>query len=391
MTLEADVQQGWHEAIVEMFDLDLSPITGDVNDKFYFTNQLKPDNTKIRWKGNTYEPLPIISSGYEKSTTGQIAQPSLTVANVMGTFTQVIDSLDDLVGAKVTRRRTLGKYLDGEPNADPTQEFPIDIFYIERKTAENALSITWQLASVLDLEGLKLPRRVITQNYCQWKYRGSECGYTGAPVFNANDTLISTAGQSAQAIAVLNNYALVQTRKAELQAAINARNSAAAAKEAACTALVLLETQFNTPFMPGNNYFVLISRSGTYYFGGTSSSTALWNNAPVTLGSTYRQGANQGGDYYAIERWGVDPAACGNATTALTNAENNVTTATTNLSNAEAALANSVAALPLDDPLWRQDICGKRTTSCRSRFPNTPSSNQALPFGGFPGAIATRQ
>lgn len=188
MTLEADLQQGWHDAIVEMFDLDLEPITGDANDKFYFTNQLKPDSSKIQWKGNTYEPLPIISSGYEKNTTGQIAQPSLTVANIMGTFTQLIDSLDDLVGAKVTRRRTLGKYLDGEATADSTQEFPIDIFFIERKSAENALSITWQLASMFDLEGLMLPRRVITQNYCQWKYRSSECGYTGGAVAKADDT-----------------------------------------------------------------------------------------------------------------------------------------------------------------------------------------------------------
>ena len=195
MTLEADVQRGWHDAIVEMFDLDLEPITGDVNDKFYFTNQLKPDNTKIQWKGNIYEPLPVLSSGYEKTTTGQIAQPSLTVANVMGTFTQVIDSLDDLVGAKVTRRRTLGKYLDGEPAADSTQEFPIDIFFIERKTAENALTITWQLASIFDLEGLMLPRRIITQNYCQWKYRSSECGYTGGAVAKVDDTPTSNINE----------------------------------------------------------------------------------------------------------------------------------------------------------------------------------------------------
>jgi lambda family phage minor tail protein L len=187
MTLEADVQQGWHDAIVELFDLDLTPITGDANDKFYFTNQLKPDNAKIVWQGRTYEPLPILAAGYERSTTGQIAQPSLTVANVLGTFTQVIDSLDDLVGAKVTRRRTLGKYLDGEAEADPSQEFPLDIFFIERKTAETALTISWQLASVLDLEGLRLPRRIVTQNYCQWKYRSSECGYTGGPVADVND------------------------------------------------------------------------------------------------------------------------------------------------------------------------------------------------------------
>jgi len=193
MTLEADVQRGWHDAIVELFDLDLTPITGDAQDKFYFTSSLKPDNVKIVWQGRTYEPLPILATGYERNTTGQIAQPSLTVANVLGTFSQVISSLDDLVGAKVTRRRTLGKYLDGEVEADPSQEFPLDIFYIERKTAENALSITWQLASVLDLEGLQLPRRIITQNYCQWKYRSSECGYTGGPVADANDRPTSNA------------------------------------------------------------------------------------------------------------------------------------------------------------------------------------------------------
>ena len=187
MTLEADVQQGWHDGIVEMFDLDLSVITGDNDDKFYFANQVRPDDTKIQWKGNVYEPLPLLSAGYEKTTAGQIPQPSLTVANVLGTFTEVISSLDDLVGGKVTRRRTLGKYLDGEPGADSTQEFPIDIFFIERKTEETALSITWQLSSVLDLEGVLLPRRVITQNFCQWRYRSSECGYTGGAVADAND------------------------------------------------------------------------------------------------------------------------------------------------------------------------------------------------------------
>ena len=187
MTLEADVQQGWHDGIVEMFDLDLSVITGDNDDKFYFANQVRPDDTKIQWKGNVYEPLPLLSAGYEKTTAGQIPQPSLTVANVLGTFTEVISSLDDLVGGKVTRRRTLGKYLDGEPGADSTQEFPIDIFFIERKTEETALSITWQLSSVLDLEGVLLPRRVITQNFCQWQYRSSECGYTGGAVADASD------------------------------------------------------------------------------------------------------------------------------------------------------------------------------------------------------------
>lgn len=193
MTLEADIQQGWHDAIVEMFELDLQPITGNVEDKFYFTNQVKPDETKVQWKGNVYEPLPISATGFERSTSGQIPQPSLTVANVLGTFTQVIGPLDDLVGAKVTRRRTLGKYLDGEPGANPSQEFPEDIYFVEQKTGENALVIIWTLASPLDLEGLQLPCRIITQNYCQWRYRSSECGYTGGPVADARDRSTSSS------------------------------------------------------------------------------------------------------------------------------------------------------------------------------------------------------
>lgn len=391
MTLEADVQQGWHDAIVEMFDLDLTPITGDVDDKFYFTNQLKPDNTKIQWKGNIYEPLPILSAGYEKSTTGQIAQPSLTVANVMGTFTQVIDSLDDLVGAKVTRRRTLGKYLDGEPGADPTQEFPIDIFYIERKTAENVLSITWQLASVLDLEGLKLPRRVITQNYCQWKYRSSECGYTGAPVFTVDDGLVGTAGQSAEALAVINAYAFMKQKENELEVAIATKNAAVATKEAKCNGFSLLETQFNLPDVAGADYYVAVSTNPF----GSPSAEAKWNDATVTIGDVYRQGPLQVTlgitKYHSIERWGLDTAGCSTATSALAAAEASLTTATNNYNSSIAALTAATAALPANDALWRQDVCGKRVSSCRLRFPPSPLASQSLPFGGFPGAIRGRQ
>lgn len=187
MTLTSDAQKSWHDGIIELFDIDLSSITGNAGDVFHFANQLKPNETKIQWQGNIYEPLPIFAAGFEKATSGQIAQPSLTVANILGTFTQIVDSLDDLVGGKVTRRRTLGKYLDGEPSADPNQEFPLDIYYIEQKTSENAISISWTLVSVLDLEGLQLPRRIITQNFCIWKYRGTECGYTGPAVANALD------------------------------------------------------------------------------------------------------------------------------------------------------------------------------------------------------------
>jgi lambda family phage minor tail protein L len=187
MSLQQDVQNSWHEAIVELFELDLEPITEDASDKFYFTGDIFPDGRKIVWQGKLYEPFPIAITGFETTTKGTIPQPELAVANVLGTLASAVNSLDDLVGAKITRRRTLGKYLDNGTSPDPSEEFPLDVYYIERKISETNLSITWQLASKIDLEGLQLPRRVITQNYCIWKYRGAECGYSGPPVANDRD------------------------------------------------------------------------------------------------------------------------------------------------------------------------------------------------------------
>ena len=388
MTLEADVQQGWHDAIVEMFDVDLSLITNDPADVFYFTNQLKEDGTKIQWKGNVYEPLPILAAGYDRNTNGQIAQPSLTVANVLGTFTQVVRSYDDLVGGKITRRRTLQKYLDGSPQADTLQEFPIDIFYIERKTQETALAITWQLSSVLDLEGVRLPRRVITQNLCLWKYRGSECGYVGAPVFNSRDQVISTAGQSAQAIAVINAWYLRDQRKAELQTATQAYNQALGAEQAACDPFTFLEAKYQRTGAPASRV-----RRGADGDDAFDRYDTIFNGVVVELDETYRQGKQreiitfngQTTYFYEIERWGPNPAACTAAGVELATAAAALTTAQNNFNSAEAALSAAIAALPANDPFRLEDVCGKRVSSCALHFPK-----QSLPFGGFPGANVTR-
>ena len=388
MTLEADVQKGWHSAIVEMFDIDLTAITGDAADIFYFTNQLKPDETKIQWKGHIYEALPLLSSGYETNTTGQIAQPVLTVANIFGTFTDVIKNLEDLVGGKVTRRRTFAKYLDGEPEADTLQEFPIDIYYIERKTEETALSITWQLNSVMDLEGLQLPRRVITQNHCLWRYRSSECGYAGPPVFNSNDEVISANGLSAQAAAVINAWRLNEQRKAEYNNAASVRNKAFETQQNECNPNVRLEVKYS------------LSAPESYSVGGRRLflfRSSYWNGVIVALGQFYRQGILRetisGGSgrfqystsYYEIERWGGDPARCGIASTALSNADAVLAAATSNYNASQAGLSAALAALPSNDPVWNIDVCGKRVRSCQLHFPG-----QSLPYGGFPGANLSR-
>lgn len=317
MTIEQDVSQTWHDAIVELFEIDLEPITGSASDKYYFTANLMPDNTKISWKGQVYEPLPIDASGFERTTKGQIPTPELTVANVLGTLASVVNTLDDLVGAKVTRRRTLLKYLDGGSSPDPSQEFPDDVFYIERKVAENSITITWQLASKIDLEGLQLPKRIITQNYCLWKYRGAECGYTGPAVANEYDQAITISGASSAAgQAYLAAYETFDAARSRLANAEAKKNNLFGQKESACDPSAAETEQVLFVFKedPVNGYSFVIQD------GDGNTIAAVWDGAAAqTTGDQppyrpdFKQRTNRGpgtgkngtGPAYKVVQWVV--------------------------------------------------------------------------------------
>ena len=167
----------------ELFELDLRDLEAvdtASQERYYFTNQVLPDGSKIKWRRNdnvsststvTYEPLPIAATNFER-TTGQIPTPELVVSNIFGTLSEFIEDLDDLIGARITAEERLSSILL-DKRTRTSSYFPSDIFYIERKVREDSMSITFALASPLDLEGLQLPKRVITQNYCVWKYRGT--------------------------------------------------------------------------------------------------------------------------------------------------------------------------------------------------------------------------
>lgn len=179
-------------AVIEMFELDLTVIGG--TDHLYFhagTNNL---NQPIVWQGITYQPFPVQAEGFETTTRGTLPRPTLSVANVTGIISAAVLELDDLVGAKVIRRRTFAMYLDGQPTADPGQFLPDDVFFVERKISETKAVVQFELASAMDLEGVRLPFRVIAINACSWKYRGAGCGYAGTNYFDVNDDPVGSAG-----------------------------------------------------------------------------------------------------------------------------------------------------------------------------------------------------
>jgi lambda family phage minor tail protein L len=185
----ADLQKLYHSGVISLYELDLTPIAG--SDVYRFCNYADTDGANVSFGGIEYQAIAIAASGFEINTNGQLPTPTLRVSNVYGLITSLVGAVDDLVGARLTRRRTLIKYLDGQPSEDPDTAYPDDIWYIERKVREDKLEVEFQLASSFDLEGLQLPGRLQLANTCTWTYKGDGCGYTGGPVAKIDDTATS--------------------------------------------------------------------------------------------------------------------------------------------------------------------------------------------------------
>lgn len=189
--ISADVQQLAPGALVTLFVLDLSMLGGPVYRFHPGTNELRQP---ITWQGQVYEPRPMEATGFERSGRGTLPRPTVRAANVAGLLSALALQYDDLIGAKLVRRRTFAKYLDAvnfpggvNPTADPNAAFADEVWYVERKAEESKLRIEWELSAAWDVDGVQLPRRQIIANTCPWVYRGPECGYTGPAVADLND------------------------------------------------------------------------------------------------------------------------------------------------------------------------------------------------------------
>ena len=198
------LQQIAPSAVIELFQLELNAAQHGVNETYYFHAGVNAtgSNGDIIWNSQAYMRFPLEAEGFEYSGQGQLPRPKLRISNILGTITALILTLPNgLEGAKVTRIRTLARYIDGvnfpggtNPYGSPdsTAEFPREIFYIDRKTVETRDVIEFELAAVFDLIGVRAPKRQCVSNVCQWKYRVPECGYAGNAYFNTNNQPVAT-------------------------------------------------------------------------------------------------------------------------------------------------------------------------------------------------------
>ncbi|EOY9307039.1 phage minor tail protein L, partial [Acinetobacter baumannii] len=170
----AEIQSLSPTAEVELFVIDTTKFGGDV---IRFCSGVNAFHQPIYWQGERYDPLPIEASDFDVSSQGTLPTPKLILANVSGLFSSLAAELDNLIGCKVIRKRTFGRFLDevnfpnGNPEADPTQHLPDQIWFIDRKVNESRVSIEWELASAFDFQGVQLPFGQVTKNACRWQYR----------------------------------------------------------------------------------------------------------------------------------------------------------------------------------------------------------------------------
>lgn len=209
----SDLQAVAPSAIIELFQLELNTTQHDANETFYFHAGVNATGTNgnIIWNSQAYLAFPVEAEGFEYSGNGQLPRPKIRISNILSTITALLLTLPDgLEGAKFTRIRTLGRYLDGanfpasgdilltedsfallledggsillepvNPTEDPTAELPREIYYVDRKVIETRDVVEFELASAFDLIGVRAPKRQCIANICQWVYKSTECSYSG--------------------------------------------------------------------------------------------------------------------------------------------------------------------------------------------------------------------
>jgi len=190
----SELQKPNVDNIIELFQLELNTTMHGVSQTHYFHNGVGTFNdAELIFANNQYKRMSIEASGFEFNGK-QLPRPTLKVSNVFGDITTILLTLPQgLEGAKVTRIRTLRRYIDDinfeggdilledsslllqeddslvdlesgqNPfgTADSTATFPDEVFFIDRKSAENRAEVVFELAASFDLDGVRLPKRQV--------------------------------------------------------------------------------------------------------------------------------------------------------------------------------------------------------------------------------------
>jgi phage-related protein len=270
---------------------------------------------------------------------------------------------EDLVGARVVRRKTLEKHLANG------YEFPKASYVVDRIASRDNTTIQLELASPYDLAGIRLPSRNVIGKYCPWVYKGhSQFPTKSACDWKDSDQIEDDLGSTYSFFFNENNEPIID-------AAIDQESSP-----------IYKGTWADSPTSYNINEFV--THSGVIY---RSQSDANQGNTPSSS-SIYWQLCR------TYETW-VEGASY-----TIDTANKLANSYVIHEGTVYRCLVAHEALLEyrpdLNTKFWtKADVCGKLLGSCKVRFQAQPISDTALtlpasqmdteavlPFGGFPGS-----
>jgi len=194
VTIKAESHKLAPDALLDLYSVDLNAI--GVGQVFYFYPGTGSDSQPIEYQGNTYSPWFIDVAGIDKRGSGSSPRPTAVIGNAGGVVTDLCQTYQDMVGAIVRRRRTLGAYV-----INNVAEYRDEYYLIERRAEEINETVKFELASPMDFLDKMLPGVVAIATGCPHRYKstanGSGCSWPGtnpAKWFNSLGQSVGSSG-----------------------------------------------------------------------------------------------------------------------------------------------------------------------------------------------------
>jgi phage-related protein len=130
----------------------------------------------------TYTPFPINYDQVSTNITGEIDTLVVTVGNVSLELSGWLSDMDGLRGCQITIRKSFFDVLD---QAGAYME---DIFFID-SAAMDEISVAFTLTSRLDINMIKIPKRIFYRTQCTWHYKESGCWLEDSKSWAASSNL----------------------------------------------------------------------------------------------------------------------------------------------------------------------------------------------------------
>ncbi len=404
MTLIAATQTLEPGNIIHLYEITSSAGT------FYFSPYNKSDGNPIQMYDyttnsqlNTYQSFPVIATGFEQKMGGPIARPTITFSlasnvqtgNTNNNFRLAASSeFDSLLGLKITRRTTFSNYLkdgaDDTGSGNTPVEFNRQIWIIDRITSFNKVSITYELVSPFDLEGMVLPKRQVVGNACPWVYTGADPTYAesekvgGCSWRRDGEKIISTYFTNRIYVNKDDEYVISPTVPDSI-AAYSGISSGTTVNENTYVSTTSTETRVNA--------------DGTQT--GSQSVTNYWIAKQTDTKTNLGTPSDSNSKFQRVRAFTAYDAS----TTYYVYTDTKQNPYVTHTVDGKLRLwqlkKTAVGVAPGFNDNWELgDACGKRLKSCNMRFNaefvstsaalQRPKHNHlnksVLPFGGFPGS-----